>query len=109
MSESEETRSDAKRLLTLGKYCAITFPNTHSALQAEKLLQKHGMPPFIIVPVPRAISTGCGLAVKVSPEDYMKAVDILEKAGTTISGVYNIDKLSGTIDQIMQTDQKNNG
>ncbi len=101
LNGSTGSRSSAKKLLTLETYCAITFPSTHSALQAEKELQGVSALPFLIMPVPGTISSGCGLAIKVFPADYSKAVGILEEAGITISGVYNLDKPSGTINKII--------
>ena len=97
MIESKDNSSTAARLLTLEKYCAITFPNTHSALKAEKILQGADLLPFVIMPVPRTISAGCGLAIKVFPEGSDQAVDILGSAGVPIDGVYRIDKTSGNV------------
>lgn len=45
----------------------VTFHTTTTAMAAEALLQKRALPGRII-PVPRAITAGCGLAWKAPPE-----------------------------------------
>jgi len=100
LTELKGNSSTAACLMTLDKYCAITFPNTHSALKAEKVLEGASVLPFVIMPVPTMISSGCGLAIKVFPEGSEEAVDILGSAGVTIDGVYRIDKTSGTVKKL---------
>lgn len=41
----------------------ITFPSTHDALRAEKLLLKAQMD-VTLIPVPRGIASDCGLALR---------------------------------------------
>ncbi len=88
-------------LLALEKYCVITFPNTHSALQAEKVLKAREALPFVIMPVPRKISSGCGLAVKTAPDKADQVVDILKGGNIQIDGIYNINKASGTVEKVI--------
>ena len=44
-----------------------TFESTHGAISTEKLLKPVGC---TIMPVPRHISTSCGIAVRVEPEKF---------------------------------------
>lgn len=87
-----ENKLTVGELLTLNEYSIITFPNTHSALQAEKVLQKEEFSPFTIMPVPGVISSGCGLAIKLTPDNYQQALEILQSSGVVIEGVYSIDR-----------------
>ena len=45
----------------------ITFPSTAAAMEAESFCLEQGLPGRII-PVPREITAGCGLAWKAPPE-----------------------------------------
>lgn len=49
----------------MNEYYLYTFENTHSAIQTEKLLKPAGSR---IMPVPRFISSSCGIAVMISPD-----------------------------------------
>ncbi len=88
-------------LIKMDNYCAITFPNTHTALQAEKALQETGAVPFVIMPVPRVISSGCGLSVKVAPDSFRDAIEIIRNSGNTVEGVYRIDKNRNTTERLI--------
>ncbi len=58
----------------------ITFDATTQALAAEQLLQKAGMPGRLI-PVPREITAGCGLAWKAEPAAREALTAALDGAG----------------------------
>lgn len=49
-------------------YCYITFPTTFSALHAESILKKTDLS-FKMVPVPRFISSSCGIAIRCYNND----------------------------------------
>ena len=53
----------------------ITFPTTSAAMEAESLCLAHQLPGRMI-PVPREITAGCGLAWRAPPE----AEGVLAKA-----------------------------
>ena len=46
----------------------FTFPSTFQAIKAEKALTG-GKREFKMVPVPRSISSSCGMALRCQPED----------------------------------------
>jgi hypothetical protein len=46
----------------------ILFDSVSSALLAEKILKKKGLP-FKIIPVPRHISSDCGVCIRFSSPD----------------------------------------
>lgn len=59
------------------EYCVITFANTHSALSAEQEL-KHRIK-IVILPTPREISKGCGIAIRFAQQDLEQAKAVLEE------------------------------
>lgn len=93
------TEGCTQALMSINNYCAITFPNTHSAIQAEKILERFSFS-FLIMPVPRIISSGCGLAIKTSPDNYNEVLALLVKAGISIEGAYTVDKLAGSFTKL---------
>lgn len=52
-------------------YYVLSFRQTTDALAAEAYCRAHRLPGRII-PLPREISAGCGLAWRVSETDYLK-------------------------------------
>ena len=66
----------------------ITFQSTHQVLKTEKLLQKEGVD-FDIIPVPKEISSDCGMAIRVEMESIKKIEGILEK-NTIVYKTYTI-------------------
>lgn len=83
-----------KLLLNVSPYCLLTFPTTHSAMHAEKVLTERSTI-FVIVPTPREISEGCGLAVRCHCEDMTAIIDELMGSGIQIKDYFRIEKSSG--------------
>jgi hypothetical protein len=46
-------------------YCVILFDSVSSTLLAEKILKKQGIP-HKVIPVPRHISSDCGVCIRFS-------------------------------------------
>ena len=68
----------------------ITFPSVHHALKFESRLK--GMEiNFQLVPVPREISTSCGVAAKVEGIPESEICDFIEKNGLEYDAVYVYD------------------
>lgn len=80
--------SSVDALVKLKKYTVITFPNSHSVMNAEETLKRKIVFPFLVMPVPRTVSAGCGLAIKLYPDNCEMAIRVLTAAGVNISGVY---------------------
>lgn len=59
-------------------YQVITFRTTTEAMAMEKYCEQHGLPGRMI-PVPREISAGCGLAWRVCAEEFQKWRDKIEE------------------------------
>ena len=58
----------------------VTFHTTADAMAMEKACKEHNVPGRII-PVPRAISAGCGLAWCAELTDRDTLLTVLEKVG----------------------------
>jgi hypothetical protein len=68
------------------QYAVILFHSTSHALRAEKVLAKAGI--FCkLIPVPRHISSDCGVCVRVERSHREAALEALEAARVEIQGV----------------------
>lgn len=66
-------------------HCLITFASTQGAMMAQRAL--NGVCPYVVMPVPRTISTGCGIALRLPPEALAEARSVL--SGTSLpQGTY---------------------
>ena len=68
----------------------VTFDATVQAMAAEKYCLERGVPGRLI-PVPREITAGCGLAWKAAPEQEETVLAALNAAGIEFSGVYRLE------------------
>lgn len=58
----------------------VSFHTTADAILMERLC-KEGSVPGRLIPVPREISSGCGLAWCSDPEEEVRLREIMEQAG----------------------------
>ena len=58
----------------------VTFHTTADAMAMEKACKEHNVPGRII-PVPRAISAGCGLAWSAELNEKEQIADIMKQVG----------------------------
>lgn len=68
----------------------ISFPNVHQALKCENVLLRTGRR-VQVIPVPRRVSSSCGLAVEVTADDIADGRSLvrhLEDGGVDYDGVY---------------------
>ena len=68
----------------------LSFAKTTDAMATEKLCTAKGLPGRLI-PVPREITAGCGLAWKAAPEDEARLTSALTEAGLAWSGLYHLE------------------
>ena len=61
-------------------FLIITFSATADAMALEKYCQARGLPGRLI-PIPREIHAGCGLAWKTQPEEQQRFETVLPEAG----------------------------
>ena len=72
------------------KLClVVTFDATAAAMAAEKYCLERGVPGRLI-PVPREITAGCGLAWKAEVNQEEAVTAALEAAGIAYSGVHRV-------------------
>ncbi len=74
----------------------ITFPSTHQALNFEKNFKSSGLS-FTLRPVPREISSSCGIAAQIET-DQVKILSIWEKCATlniATENLYEYKKVDG--------------
>lgn len=57
-------------------YCVVLFDSVSKALLAERTLKKQGIP-HKVIPVPRQISSDCGVCIRFRPEQRGQIVDAL--------------------------------
>jgi hypothetical protein len=71
------------------KYSVILVHATSHALRAEKLIKKAGIS-CKLVPIPRHLSSDCGVCVRLKHTDWKRAVTILKEANVEIDSIYNL-------------------
>lgn len=52
------------------EYYLYTFESTHAAIATDKLLKPVGS---VVMPVPRFISSSCGISVRIEPDKHEEA------------------------------------
>lgn len=52
------------------EYYLYTFESTHAAIATDRLLKPVGS---VVMPVPRFISSSCGISVRISPDNRAEA------------------------------------
>ena len=60
-------------------YLMISFENTHSAIQTERLLEPH----FKVATMPtlRTVTQSCGISLRLAAEDYELARKMVAESG----------------------------
>ena len=71
------------------QHAVILFVSTSHAIRAEKLLQGADIP-CKMIPVPRHISSDCGVCVRIRRADAEAARSALEAAGMEIEGIDDV-------------------
>jgi hypothetical protein len=71
------------------QYAVILVYSTSYALRAEKVLQAAGIP-CKLIPVPRQLSSDCGVCVRIQRADREAAGRVLEAERVEIDGMHEI-------------------
>jgi hypothetical protein len=61
----------------------ILFPSVHFALRAEKLVKARGIS-HKLIPVPRHLSSDCGVCLRIPWEESEEIMEILAKSGVKV-------------------------
>ena len=71
------------------KDSVILLHATSHAIRAEKLIKEEGI--FCkLVPVPRHLSSDCGVCIRIEQVNRNKAIKILEEANIEYEGVHDL-------------------
>lgn len=68
----------------------ILFHSTSYALRAEKVLAQAGIASKL-VPVPRHLSSDCGVCIQIARAGQEAALDALEAARVQVEGVHDLE------------------
>lgn len=71
----------------MDQYNYMTFKSVSFAMKVEAVLKKHDIQ-FKVIPVPRSISSSCGLCVRFFKEDLDRLKDIIEKNSLVYENIY---------------------
>lgn len=58
----------------------LIFRGTHQVMSAEKRLKKAGVP-MRLIPVPKRLTSDCGLAIRIVSADRARAREVLSRSG----------------------------
>lgn len=72
-----------------GGYAVILMPSTSHALRAERVLYMAGISSKLI-PVPRSLSSDCGVCIRIAVGDQDRARKALEEAGISLEGIHQL-------------------
>lgn len=76
-------------MMTEGMFCVALFKSVNYALKAEKILQSEGIP-IKLIPVPKDISTDCGVCLRFTPDLKDKVREALS-GKVEISGIHSLE------------------
>lgn len=68
----------------------ITFSTTTAAIHMEQCCKKRQLPGRLI-PVPVAITAGCGLAWAMYPSETKPVLAMMEQEGIAAEGIYELE------------------
>ena len=65
----------------------ILFPSVHYALRAEKLIKEEGIS-YKLIPVPRHLSSDCGVCLRIPWDKKEEVLGILARAGVKVDSAH---------------------
>ena len=71
------------------QYAVVLVYSTSYALRAEKVLADASIS-YKLIPVPRHLSSDCGVCVRIEQVDQTATLQALEAAGVEFEGVYKV-------------------
>ena len=67
----------------------ILFPSIHFALRAEKLMKQKGIL-YKLIPVPRQLSSDCGVCLRIPWEKKEEVLEILAQSAVKVDGAHPV-------------------
>lgn len=71
------------------RHAVVIVYSTSYALRAEKVLNQAGIA-CKLIPVPRQISSDCGVCVRIDRADHEAALRVLDEAHVELEGIHDI-------------------
>lgn len=68
-------------------YGVILFPSSYFALRAEKKTKEKGYP-IKLIPIPRHLSSDCGVCLRIPWEQREDITQLLEKEKVKMEGIH---------------------
>jgi len=65
-----------------------TFHSTHAVMRAEKILKEAGLEEVRLIPVPRQVSSDCGVTVRFLLSDLERARELLMALEEDLEGIH---------------------
>ena len=75
--------------MTSGEYSVMLVHSTSHALRAEKVLHKAGIT-CKLIPVPRQLSSNCGVCLRIERPDREAAQRALKQGGLEVESVHDL-------------------
>jgi hypothetical protein len=72
-------------------FCVVTFHSTHLALKFERTAKDMGLD-IRLIPVPRQISSSCGLAGKIGENQVEAVIKMCRKNDIEFEHIYKVYK-----------------
>lgn len=78
----------------------LIFRGTHQVLSAEKTLKAGGVA-MRLIPVPRRLTSDCGLAIRISPAERDKTREVLARASLAPVSVHVSQVEGGYVEETL--------
>ena len=78
----------------------LTFLSAHHALAAESILRQRQVR-YELLPTPRAITSHCGLSLRLETSDFWRVQALLAESGVSIAAVYTKESEHGTYRELV--------
>ncbi|NLX37149.1 MAG: DUF3343 domain-containing protein [Chloroflexi bacterium] len=72
------------------RYRVILVHTTAAAMRGEAVLNRAGLG-VKLIPVPRNLSSDCGLAIRIAAQDREQALTVLARERVEIAGVHDME------------------
>lgn len=70
-------------------FCVMTFYSTHLALEFERAVKGQGLE-VRLIPVPRQISSSCGIAGRFSEDLLERVQELCQQEGIEFENIYRV-------------------
>jgi hypothetical protein len=77
--------------VTALEYGVVLFESTQAALKAEKVLKQAAGFPIKLIPVPRQLSSDCGVCLRFPWSERAAVEEILHSHGIDFAGLHRVE------------------